>query len=940
MEPELQFCFGPFRLARSRRLLLEHDRPVRIGGRALDLLGLLLERAGRVVTKDELIRHAWPTTVVEETSLRFHIASLRKLLGEGPSGGRYIANITGRGYCFVAEVRREPLQETPPLPADEGRPAADGPPNNLPARLTRMVGRAELLAELATRLAGGRLVSVVGPGGMGKSTLALELAEKLLPSYRDGAWFVDLSVLSDPALVASAVATALGLGADPQDAQAHLQAFLAGRQMLVLLDNCEHLLEASARVALALLSASDGVHVIATSREALGCESESVLRLPALAVPAEGTRLDATQALTYAAVQLFVERAIASVDSFELQDTDAEAAAEICRRLEGMPLAIELVAARVDSFGVRGLVAQLDDRSPWMSSERRGVPHRHRTLRALLDWSYRILGDAEQRVLRQLAIFSGPFDQRALVSVLGSPSPDASSLLEHVAALAARSLVVVDSGRPEIAYRLLDTTRLYALEALRASGEHDLMRRRHAAYLCDVLAQSTADWICLSRQALMQRYAHYVDEVRAALDWAFGPTGDLAAGLRLTIVAAGPLGHLVAHPEEMLHRVRDALARVHRLAPPDPLVEYRLCAAAVTLTVLTHGTVGPAREVYARAAQLADALKRDEFRAGMLDAAFIAAYASGDYAEALRQVDAVAADLAPGDEIAQLGVERIRALCLHGLGQHERAGALARRVLLHPSPVIRVGGIYPYDRRVSMRIVVARTLWIQGRPRSALAVAQEAVEFSLPEVVHAMSHALAWALCPIALWCGLHGVAAAAVARLHEHSTQHRRDNWRTWAHCYRQVLALRRASPAADEPGAGDEAGVASAPLWDMMATHGPEFLSDQALARAESGAAGWSAPEVLRAAGERVRLQGRPAAEAERWFRRAIDLAAAQQAPAWELRAAISLARLPERARDDGVLSRLERCLAAIPERLETADLLAATRLLETAGVRDRSA
>ena len=373
------FTFGHFLLLPEERRLLEAGRPVRISSRALDILTVLVDRAGELVSKEQLIAHAWPNTRVEENNLRVHIGALRKLLGESPTGVSYVATIPGRGYSFVAPVERETRE---PLLAPISSSTTTHP---LPSLLIRMIGRAETLVKLLSRMRKQRLVTIVGPGGMGKTTIALAMAERLSRSLEHHASFVDLSPLADPQLLPSALASVLGIASRSENPLIGLLAFLRDKRMLIVLDSCEHLVEAAATMVEALLKGAPGVQILATSREPLGVEGEWVERLAPLGIPDSPADLSAAQALAFPAIQLFAERTAAGIEGFELSDEDVPAAVEICRKLDGIPLAIELAAARVGLFGIPGLAARLNDRLAVLTRGRRTAPPRHKTLRATLD---------------------------------------------------------------------------------------------------------------------------------------------------------------------------------------------------------------------------------------------------------------------------------------------------------------------------------------------------------------------------------------------------------------------------------------------------------------------------------------------------------------------------------------------------------------------------
>src|SRR6516225_8967338 len=510
-------------------MLLDDGKPLRLGSRALDNLIALIERAGETVRNDELIARTWPDTVVDEGALRVHVAALRKALGDGRAGKRYIINNPGRGYTFVAPLTRENVHPGPA--AAEGTTAA----GNLPVPLSRIVGRNDLVAALATQLAQRRFLSIVGPGGIGKTTVAVAVAEAVSASYADGVWFVELGSLPDPDLVPSAIGTVLGIslsGANPISA---LAAWLRDKQMLIVLDNCEHVIGAVAPLAEAILKAAPQIRILVTSREPLRAEGERLHRLASLELPPDSVDLSATEALRYSAVQLFNERAMAAVDGFTVDDANVAAVLEICQRLDGVPLALELAAARVDVFGVRELAAHLGDRFRVLASGRRTALPRHQTLGATLDWSYQLLSEAERTVLRRLAVFAGDFSLDAAATVAGDlPEP---LVVDHVASLVAKSLVAATPRDEIVQYRLLDTTRLYAFDKLRSAGELLETARRHAEYYCAVFAHAEAESESRPQAEWLAIYGWHLDNVRAGLDWAFSPDGDPQIGVALTIAA-------------------------------------------------------------------------------------------------------------------------------------------------------------------------------------------------------------------------------------------------------------------------------------------------------------------------------------------------------------------------------------------------------------------
>src|ERR1700722_1057949 len=545
--------FGRFRLFAEQRLLLEGDRPVRLGSRAFDILAALVERPGEVVGKEHLIARAWPQTFVEDSNLKIQVSALRRALGDGQGGNRYVLTVPGRGYNFVAPVRRE---ET--LRAASAPPVPSATPHNLPFAVTRMIGRDDAVAALVARLSRDRLVTIVGAGGIGKTTVALAVAERMMAGYEHGIWLVDLAPLSDPRLVQSAVATVLGLEIRSENPLHGLVAAVRDKRMLLLLDNCEHVIEKVASLAAALLGGAPDVSILATSREPFGVPGEREYHLASLGMPQASSRPAAAEAATFPAVQLFVERASAVVEDFALTDANAPTVVEICRRLDGLPLAIEFAAPRVEVLGVEGLAARLDDSLQLLGTRRRTTMPRHRTMRAVVDWSYGLLTEDEQEFLRSLGIFAGGFTVEAAAAVVPDAAKTRNDAIDRLADLVTKSLVVVDASGAQPRFRLLDTTRAYTIEKLDSSGERERMARRHAEYYLALFKRAEAQVQVRPPAEWRADYTGEIDNLRAALDWAFSRAGDGSLGVALT-TAAVPLWLCLSLLEECGSRAKQAL---------------------------------------------------------------------------------------------------------------------------------------------------------------------------------------------------------------------------------------------------------------------------------------------------------------------------------------------------------------------------------------------
>jgi predicted ATPase/DNA-binding winged helix-turn-helix (wHTH) protein len=485
--------FGRFRFDLHTQELTADGVPAPVGNRALDVLSVLIEARGDLVTKDELLSRVWPTTTVEENNLQFQISSLRKALGPDRE---FIKTVSGRGYRFVAEItvedrtasrerRRAWLGRDDAPGARAGEGSCSG---NLPAPTSDIIGREANLSDVVALVEANRLVTLAGVGGIGKTRLAIELAHHLCPSFEDGVWMAELAPLSDPALVLPTVASALGLD-DTCGSPEGLAAALGARRMLLVLDNCEHVIDAAASLAEALLHADGRLQVIATSREPLRAEGEWVYRVPPLEVPPEDWPPEDwdgdEDVLQYSATKLFIERTRAADPTSPLDARVAAAAALICRRLDGIPLAIELAAARAAALGVEGLAARVGDRLGLLTDGRRTAPARHQTLRATLDWSYDLLTEPERVVMRRLAVFNDDFTLEAATRVVDVGEAGGVDIIRSLASLVAKSLVAADCGGPICRYRLFETMRAYAMDKLTGSGEFDAVASRYAGSRSD-----------------------------------------------------------------------------------------------------------------------------------------------------------------------------------------------------------------------------------------------------------------------------------------------------------------------------------------------------------------------------------------------------------------------------------------------------------------------
>jgi predicted ATPase/DNA-binding winged helix-turn-helix (wHTH) protein len=936
------FIFGPYRLDPQRHLLLKDDKPLRIGERALDILTALVNRAGELVTKEELIARAWPHTVVEESNLRAQVAALRRVLGDERMHTPYIVAVSGRGYRFVAPVLSGSHE-----PAVKSNFQDRG--HNLPIRLTRLIGRDEDVWTVRGRFERFRLVTIVGPGGIGKTSVGLAVAGQLARDYADGLFLVDLAPLSDPELLPRALASALGLEQVSDRPLADVTAYLHDRDTLLVFDSCERLIDQVAFMIESLLKQAPDLHVLATSREALRAEGESVYRLAPLHVPPVVAGLSAAQALAYPAVELFVERASANGDGFAVTETDAPVVADICRQLDGIPLAIELAASRVDAFGLRGIAERLDDRLRLLTGGRRTALPRHRTLTATLDWSYDSLSEAEQWLLRRLSIFTGEFSFAEAEGISADPSPHRGDISEHIEGLLAKSLLTPVRYGPALRYRLLDTTRAYALSKLARSQEADEVAEQLCRYLCAMLADSLGELENTPKNAWLAQYGRHLNNIQVALDWAISSSGNSDICIALT-AAAIPLWFQLSLVSECRSRVQDALSCV----PPgeDWATQARhvmkLYMALGLSRVFTTGLAPQAAVAWQKALKVAQDLSDIESQLEALWGLWFCQIGAGEYRAALDTAYRFG-KLATSDA-DRLLAQRLIGAPLFCMGDNTGARSHIEKSLAHSAAPTAPSSLrFRFDQIVASRALLAQVLWLQGYPDQAMLAAKSSVAQAL-DSNHAISlcDALSQGACPIALWVGDHALADASIGMLLDLTDQHALGPWNVLGRCWQGALAVRRGdfdrgllvlSSAFDELQEGRLFANFSPGFVALIAqaTAHVETISaalaivDRALQRAEEKDERWCLAELTRAKSEILQQGEHDHGIAERLLLEAFDWARRQGALAWELRVATSMVQLHRgRASCEQARSTLAGVYAKFDEGFETQDLSIARSLL----------
>lgn len=518
--------FGRFQLRPSQRCLLVDDQVVPVGARAFDTLVALVERRERVVGVGELFQLVWPGVVVEENNLRQQVATLRKILGTTT-----IVTVPGRGYRFAADVIADTANR-PPAPADAARNGSL-PAQALPRHLPPLIGREEELPVVVERLQDTRLLTLIGAGGVGKTRLALEIAHSSGHRYRGGACFVELASLSDPQRLVQTVAAALAVCEEPgRPLLDTLLTELRHRELLIVLDNCEHLIEACAGFVERALAESGSLRILATSREALEIPGESTWRVPSLRSAPPDIGCPVERLMAYPATALFMQRAAAAAPDFQLTTDNAAAVAEVCHRLDGIPLALELAAARLKAMRVDQLAEGIRDRFGLLDRGNRSALRRHRTLRALIDWSHELLSVLERVLLRRLSVFAGGWTSEAAQAVCASGDLKPEAVKALLTQLVEKSLVVLDTQGMAPRYRFLETIRQYATDKLLESADAITSAERHFAAQ---LAFATAIQPSFYRHDQSRAYAAVDDEfanIRTALAWSLA-NGAADRGLML-----------------------------------------------------------------------------------------------------------------------------------------------------------------------------------------------------------------------------------------------------------------------------------------------------------------------------------------------------------------------------------------------------------------------
>jgi non-specific serine/threonine protein kinase len=915
------FRSGDCEIDLAQRQIRIRGTPIPIGSRAFDIMAALVQAANDVVTRDQLLDRVWPGVTVGESAIDVHISAIRKALGEHRG---LLKTISGRGYRLVGTWAkhggREPAPILPPTRFDRS--------TNLPEAANPLVGRSASLEYLREAARAYRLVTCTGPGGIGKTALAIELARSLLPEFDGGVWLVELASLADPGLIPLAVAEAIGLQVSGVASDEGVARAIGDDRLLLVLDNCEHLIGPAAQFAEIILRVAPNAVILATSRETLRIQGECVYRVPPLDVPQQSA--DAASAiLGSGAVQLFLERSEALQIPKLRQGQNLRLIARICRDLDGIPLAIEFAAARAASLGLSRVASSLNDRFALLTTGRRTALPRHRTLRAVLDWSYALLPEPERLLLHRLALFPGGFVFDAACAMIHDRS--SSEVADSLANLVEKSIVNLEHSTAAGRWRLLETVRAYALDKLTASGEFPTIARRHAEFFRDQFATFDPDAGLESGSDELPRYVRELDNLRAALSWAFSARG--TAGLGAALAAAAVNVWLAASLlDECSRWTSRALAELDRT---DHGEQEMILRTGLGLSLMfAEGMISTTEANLTQALSIAESCGNTEYQKRAVFGLWRFHMRSMELRKALRLARRYAQFAHSDTDPATTNTSNVMVgISLTYLGDYREATTVLERAIRD----------YPIARRhrdmawlaidppsfASGHLSIC--LFSRGLIDAAVRAAEQSIE-QARQVGQPVALCLAMARAAGLLFSEMGALDTADdyIAAMLEQADRHSLDTIRALAVCTRgRVLSLRgepRAGAAALRSGLTQLEGAGYRLFHTIFRGYLAEALAaadedDDALVEAEAALRYAEqtdymrfVPELLRIRGNLIALRQPDNPAAEQMLRRAIELAHQQDALYWELRAGLSLA---ERWRMQGQFDRAHALLAPIYQR-----------------------
>ena len=890
---------------------------VNVIGKAFDILLLLARKPGTFVSKKELMNSVWATTVVEEVSLRVQVAALRKVLSDHNNGNHCIRNVSGKGYALI--LSPDLFVNRPGLHIVGSEISGFLPSRDDPVVIDvqdPIVGRVADVEAIVALLAAHRFVTIVGPGGVGKTTAALSVLSTLAPKTEAKWAIVDLTSVSNSEHVAVAIAAALSIPVLRTPPLQSVISALRQRSTMLILDGCEHVLEWAVLVVEAIRHAVADIGILATSREPLRARGEWIYRLDPLAQPESDMDLTARSALEYPAVELFVERARSAMNDFVFRDVDVAMVCRLCRALDGLPLAIELAAARITFFGISGLYASLESRFTLLSGgQRSALPH-HKTMRATLDWSYDTLSDVEKTTLRRLSIFKGSFDVAGAIAVVSRPGFRDDLVLPSLFSLVDKSLLVSNPEGPCATLRLLDSTRRYAYEKLDEAGDLAATADAHLHFFIhlytDVSLAADASpedrWITVNRRVL--------DDIRAALDWSLGRQETFELGCRL-LAASAPLWYQFSLLEEYRAKLNAAFLDLPgHSASANTVFELHLALGHADFQ-----SCGPSEASANRHYETAIDMAREEGDpAHTLKAIYgllVMTVMAGDYSKAADLGRQLASNQSIQQKSARI-VLRLQALIDAQMGKHAASISCAHGALKassKPKGVRFARDLISYDHESTVKSLLSRVLWQVGDIDDALNLALDSLA-GAQTLNHQLSIicSLGSGICPVAAWCGDHQLLGVHLPLLRKLANELSLVNWKHHAECF-EFAFPQKGAQALGQP-AFPEIEQLVPPAQEFLASVDARFVTPLCVERAQSGMSGWGTAEILRVHAMRnfEQTKGWPSERVEAQLETAIGVAKKQGALSWELRAVTSLAKIAEKQKryafaEDRLSSVLER-------------------------------